>query len=398
MTCIRRSPSSSTVGSSDRSSASGVVSGVASVDPNLRRHVLEPGRIPVHHDRARARRHAGSRQRDRVRWISSETVLAGLEPVETYQRQPAIGAAQPRITLLAPGAHAGGVLLGHHAAGRKSTEGAVGSCASRTHTAGPAVTGFVLTCRPPTLVPSIATANGPSPNGRGSPPRTRRLSAVPARDLHGRGACAGRAAPNRSSSPAGCQSAPMIGSRSCCARSASAVTRKSAPGRIGPVVDLPRKESHPRVVIGRHRPDSPRFAHPPPQQACLRSRLGVQPLREGLGTALAQDAIQRRLLRHDQADVAHLGHVRSVRRGPDRFAPTRAVWSRKTVLQGHDTQADLAAIEIHGASHDSVAPCAVTGRAWTVNEPLGARVMRMPRKKTSPLSVSRTRHWRPTRF
>ena len=243
-------------------------------------------------------------QQDRVRWIGPEAILALLQPVQARQRQPAVRTAQPLIPLRAPGrtpaAWSSGVTRRRAGTGSGAwwRDGA-----SRFQAAGPPRhrVGAHLRGRQ-----GWSRRSPPRPDPRRRPPGSRgvpiaiglgqqQLAAAqadaPARGAQGRR----RRQPDASS-------APSIGSRSAWARSASAVTRKSARGGSVQSSISRGKSAVPRVVIGRHRrPCCERLAHAPPQEARVLAGLGVEPLRELLGAAFAQDAVEGRLVRHHRA-------------------------------------------------------------------------------------------------
>ena len=120
-------------------------------------------------------------------------------------------------------------------------------------------------------------------------------------------------APRRSSVPASCQLSPSAGARSAAARSASTVARTRPRGGLGPVVDRTREEGVARIIRRGHVEElGRRGAHAPPQDPRLVGRLGVEPLREALGAAFAQDAVESARIAHRDPDVADFGHSDAV--------------------------------------------------------------------------------------
>ena len=94
-----------------------------------------------------------------------DPVEAGLQPPEAGERQPADLAPEAPIPFRAPGLDARDVrrIGDGHPAGRKMSIGA-GLGPMRTYVARPPLIGFVVAVRPDEVVPSSATAIGPSPN------------------------------------------------------------------------------------------------------------------------------------------------------------------------------------------------------------------------------------------
>ena len=113
--------------------------------------------------------------------------------------------------------------------------------------------------------------------------------------------------------PASCQLSPSAGARSAAARSSVDRGEDEAARRLGPVIDRTREEAEARIVRRGHVEElGRRGSHPPPQDPRHIGRLGVEPLREALGAAFAQDAIESGRIAHRDPDVADLGHSDAV--------------------------------------------------------------------------------------
>ena len=83
--------------------------------------------------------------------------------------------------------------------------------------------------------------------------------------------------------------------------------------RLGPVVDRTREEGVARIVrLGHVEELGRRGSHAPPQDPRLVGGLGVEPLREALGAAFAQDAVESARIAHRDPDVADFGHRSAV--------------------------------------------------------------------------------------
>ena len=150
--------------------------------------------------------------------------------------------------------------------------------------------------RPDAVVPSRATAIGPSPNRPGRPPRSPRSMARP-----GRARCArGHPPAARAEQLVGSGVVPGVADRRRQVGGRAVGVdggEDEAARRLGPVIDRPREEAE-RGVVGRGHVEQlgRRRANAPPQDARLVPGLGIQPLREALGAALAQDAVESRLI------------------------------------------------------------------------------------------------------
>ena len=142
-----------------------------------------------------------------------------------------------------------------------------------------------------------------------SPPPTARPG--PARRARGSSGGSGHRGWRRS--PASCQLSPNAGARSAAARSASTVARTRPRGASVQSSIARGKRPIARIIRRGHVEElGRRGTHAPPQDPRHVGGLGVEPLREALGSAFAQDAVESGRIAHREPDVADFGHSDAV--------------------------------------------------------------------------------------